>query len=100
MKFNYTCRYCGEARTITFWKWLFTRHFGSRRLLQCEHCGAKRHYMKKRKLADEEKVYFGRYEIIYALIHKEHWSVAHVMEFLNALEGAKDVIIKEDNIGE
>lgn len=45
---NYTCRYCGSTNTITgFWKWFWMPHFGASKWLRCEHCNAKRHFMKR-----------------------------------------------------
>jgi DNA-directed RNA polymerase subunit RPC12/RpoP len=50
MKVNleYACRNCGKTNSITsFWKWFWTPHFGSKKLLKCNHCNYKRHYMER-----------------------------------------------------
>ena len=45
---TYTCRECGNKNKITsFWKWFWTPHFGAKKRLKCEHCSARRHYMKR-----------------------------------------------------
>ncbi len=44
---NYTCRHCGGTNSIiTFWKWLFTPHFGSKKWLKCDVC-RRRSYMTR-----------------------------------------------------
>ena len=36
---NYTCRHCGTTNTITtFWRWFWTPHFGSKKLIKCREC--------------------------------------------------------------
>ena len=44
---NYTCRHCGTTNTITaIWRWFWTPHMGSKKLIKCEYCG-KRHFMTR-----------------------------------------------------
>jgi hypothetical protein len=39
MKVRYTCGYCSKTNEITsFWKWFWTPHLGSKKLLECKHC--------------------------------------------------------------
>ena len=48
MELKYTCRYCNKTNTITGkLKWFFTPHFGSKKLLKCQYCDSKKHYMKR-----------------------------------------------------
>lgn len=51
MKLNlyYICKYCGMSNTIeSFWKWVFTPHFGNKKWLKCKHCNNRRHYMSRK----------------------------------------------------
>jgi DNA-directed RNA polymerase subunit RPC12/RpoP len=51
MKVNidYICKECGSINKITsFWKWLWTPHFGYRKYLKCQHCLSKRHFMSRK----------------------------------------------------
>ena len=48
MELKYTCKYCNETNTITSkLKWFCTPHFGAKKWLSCEHCGSKKHFMKR-----------------------------------------------------
>lgn len=44
---NYTCPHCGTTNTIhSFWRWLFTAHFGAKKWIRCEDCG-RRSFMER-----------------------------------------------------
>ena len=48
MKVRYICKYCGKVNSIdSFWMWFRTPHLGTKKYLNCRHCDAKRHFMKR-----------------------------------------------------
>ena len=53
VELEYTCKECNCTNYLFggFWKWFFTPHFGAKKLLKCQHCGAGPHFMARKNWA-------------------------------------------------